>query len=477
MNTNVDRNWTSQALSLAFLTYVAQAASIVIIPFMARVYAPEQYGLFAVYLAYLAVASVFSTWRYSMAIALPEDHRQAAIVVQACLAIIVAMTAVFSSFVVAAEVGGYSSKISEFAGVPLVIFYLFPLGIMLAGFMNVLSGWSLRTSNAVHVGLARIVQILVGAGCQLFLGVYWEASVVSLVLGQLAGQLVSIAVQATLSHRETGGYYEWYGISNAVRAVLLKYKSLPQTLFQTDLMNALGKKTLPVFISVLFGSKLAGLLSFATNVINAPLAAITASIWQVSHNRLSRQEENKRSRTLVLIHNLSSYLFSLPVVAIIVFRDQLPLILGDAWKDLPEVVPFLAAMIFMNSVSNTTSYFVVFRRFRQESMANILLTVLPIVSVVVGSMLLSGVETIALYCGLSALFYLVLNIYWGATTDNLGAFWKNLVLSILVNTTCLLLVRIIFDVSIWAGVASGAVYMSGYYFLIIRCRFRELKGV
>jgi hypothetical protein len=348
---------------------------------------------------------------------------------------------------------------------------------MTAGCINIISGWSLRTSNSAHVGIARIVQILSAASCQLVLGIYWEASVVSLVLGQLVGQVLSLIVQVVLSFRSTGDHFTLRDARNDICEVLARYKSLPKTLVQTDLMNALGKKTLPVFIAALFGSKLAGLLSFATSVINTPLAAITASIWQVSHNKLSRQEESSRSRTLALIHNLSSYLFSLPIVVVIVFRDQLPLILGENWVDLPEIVPFLAVMIFMNSVSNTTSYFVVYKRFRQESLANILLTILPIASVLAGSLVLAGVETIALYCGLSAIFYLMLNLYWGVTTDNLNAFARNIVLSGLVNVICVLLIRYIFDMSVVAGLVVGSGYVTMYYLYVIRCRFRELKHV
>lgn len=477
MEKNVASDWTSQALSLAFLTYVAQAISLGVIPFMARVFAPEQYGVFAVYLAYVAVISVFSTWRYSMAIALPEDHRQAATIVQVCMLILISMALLFIAFIVLADMAGYSVRISRLAGLPLVIYYVLPAGFLAIGFINVLSCWSLRTSNAIHVGVARIVQILTGASCQLALGLYWEASVVSLVIGQLFGQVVSLAVQMALSFRETGAYFCWFESWVGIRGVVFKYRSLPKTLVQTDLMNALGKKTLPVFMLALFGSKLAGLLSFATSVISTPLAAITASIWQISHNKLSRQEEDDRSRTLVLIHNLSSYLFSLPIVAVIVFRDQLPQILGDTWNDLPGVIPFLAVMIFMNSVSNTTSYFVVFKRFRQESFANIMLTILPITSVAIGSLFLSGLETIALYCGLSALFYLVLNIYWGVATDNLSPFLRNIALSILVNAIFLLLVRDIFDMSKMAGITVGAGYILMYYLLVIKRRFRDLKSV
>ena len=62
---------------LALGTGIAQLITILISPVLTRLFLPEQYGIFALYVSLITILSVFSTCRYEFAIVLPKSKRRA----------------------------------------------------------------------------------------------------------------------------------------------------------------------------------------------------------------------------------------------------------------------------------------------------------------------------------------------------------------------------------------------------------------
>ena len=58
-------------------TTIAQAIPIAISPILTRIYTPEDFGVFAVYLSILTIVAVVATGKYELAIMLPEEENDA----------------------------------------------------------------------------------------------------------------------------------------------------------------------------------------------------------------------------------------------------------------------------------------------------------------------------------------------------------------------------------------------------------------
>ena len=65
------------ALILMTGTAISQAIPVAITPILTRIYTPEDFGTFALYLSLLTIFSVFATARYEMAIILPAKDEDA----------------------------------------------------------------------------------------------------------------------------------------------------------------------------------------------------------------------------------------------------------------------------------------------------------------------------------------------------------------------------------------------------------------
>lgn len=57
-------------------TVIAQAIPIAISPILSRLYSPDEFGVWALYVSLVMFFSVFSTGRYQFAIMLPKEKKR-----------------------------------------------------------------------------------------------------------------------------------------------------------------------------------------------------------------------------------------------------------------------------------------------------------------------------------------------------------------------------------------------------------------
>ena len=69
--------FTRNVLTLMTGTTIAQAIPIVISPILTRIYTPEDFGLFALFIAITSVFGSIATGRYELAIMLPNKDENA----------------------------------------------------------------------------------------------------------------------------------------------------------------------------------------------------------------------------------------------------------------------------------------------------------------------------------------------------------------------------------------------------------------
>ena len=69
--------FSRNVLTLMTGTSIAQAIPIAISPILTRIYTPEDFGVFALYMAIATVVSVIATGRYETAIMLPKKDSEA----------------------------------------------------------------------------------------------------------------------------------------------------------------------------------------------------------------------------------------------------------------------------------------------------------------------------------------------------------------------------------------------------------------
>ena len=67
--------FSKNVLTLMTGTTIAQAIPIAISPILTRIYTPEDFGVFALYLSIVSILVVFTTGQYDLAIMLPKYEK------------------------------------------------------------------------------------------------------------------------------------------------------------------------------------------------------------------------------------------------------------------------------------------------------------------------------------------------------------------------------------------------------------------
>lgn len=406
------RGFAAQVFSLAGLSYAAQGLTLLALPLITRLYAPEAWGVLAITIAALAVVTACASLRYQVGIALPEADADAARLLLLCLLLAAGCSGIVAIVLLPATLlGMFDALVARSDASTIAI--LFPLLTAAAAANTALSATLLRLRHSLVVGGARLLQVVTTLGCQLGLGWSGADEPVSLVIGLLAGTLVA-----------TGwlGQAAWRGLANvraevlrlpALRETAAAHAQLPRTLVRTDLLNSASRNALPILVAALFSTQLAGLLALANSLIGAPLSRLTSAVWQITHARLARHEPAQRHRFLASLQRLLCSLLAPPLVTLALFAEPLTALLGEDWQALSLLLAPIALMLYLNHVSNATSYFVAFGRFETEARVNLLLTAVPLIVLVAGATRLDGIDTIRLYCTVAGAFYVGVNLYWG----------------------------------------------------------------
>jgi O-antigen/teichoic acid export membrane protein len=275
---------------LAGGTTFAQGLGILALPFLTRIYTPEEFGVLGVFTALLGITSVIACLRYEIAIPLPESDKSAANLIALsllCLAV--------TTLLVTAVALPFSGQIAALMNTPILSkhLWLLPFAVAVTGAYGVFQYWATRKKAFKRIARTRVEQAVGGVSTQLLLG--WAGAG---TLGLIAGQIVSngagffgLARRAYTEDREA-----LRGINSAdMKSVAIEYDRFPKYSTFESLANTAGVQ-LPMILIASFASGVeVGYLMLTMRIMQAPMGLIGSSISQVY---LSRAVEEHRNGSL-----------------------------------------------------------------------------------------------------------------------------------------------------------------------------------
>ena len=107
---------------------IAQAIPLLISPILARIYSPDNFAVFGIYMSTLAILTVFVTGKYELAIMLPKSNRNA-LNVFALSIIITAITSIITLLMAVNPFFNFSELLSIKIERKLILFL--PLSVLL----------------------------------------------------------------------------------------------------------------------------------------------------------------------------------------------------------------------------------------------------------------------------------------------------------------------------------------------------------
>ncbi|PMV85466.1 MULTISPECIES: lipopolysaccharide biosynthesis protein [Pseudomonas] len=352
-----ENSFARNAITLMTGTSIAQAIPIAISPILTRLYTPEQFGVFGLYLALTSIVSVVVTGRYELAIMLPKKDSEAAQIV----ALSVVLSFLISSIILLCVVF-FNTEITHLLGAPELSLwlYLLPLSTLLGGVYPSLNYWCNRKRNYKRLALSRIVQTSATSSIQL--GVAGVGPSVGLIGGQILGQGVATVVLGRIVVKEDAELLRSV-TKLRVLAVARKYTKFPKYMVAGQLASEVSVQILLLLLGMFFGPAIAGFYSLAQRVLAAPISLVAAAIGDVYRQEAAfTYKKTGNCKDLFLRTALKLFAFAfIPALPVFFFGPWLfALFFGEEWRAAGEMASVVSIMVFFQTVSTPLSQTVLF---------------------------------------------------------------------------------------------------------------------
>jgi O-antigen/teichoic acid export membrane protein len=258
-------------------TTVAQVLSVLVAPLFARLFAPEAFGVSALFSSAVTVLGTLECMGYHMAIMLPSDDRDAAQVVSICLLVAALLALAILGLVVSLR--GWLQSVPGLT--PIASYFgLLALAVFLSGSMQTLRQWNNRRHVLRPLALAPLASAVVIILHRL-VGVVWGGDGAAiLVWAQVSGGASAAALQVLYGWRSLQAHWSHTRPRQLVRQAQ-RYSKFPLYSVWSELLNALSVQV-PVFmLSAYFDQAVVGNYALAARVVGLPSVLIRAAIGQV----------------------------------------------------------------------------------------------------------------------------------------------------------------------------------------------------
>lgn len=334
-------------------TTIAQAIPIAISPILTRIYSPQDFGVFALFLAVVGFFSVVSSARYEQAILLPKEDEDA-INIFALGFLINIFISIFLFLVVAI----FHEEITNlFNNKEIGIWLWFaPLTIFFIGLFNLLTYWNNRKKHYANITKATIIKSIILAISQIVIGTI-KSGAAGLVGGQILSSIFSNMrlAKALLNNKKLLKAISKESIIDQAK----KYIDFPKFQAPHAMLNNLSSN-LPTFLfSAFFSIGIVGFYSLATRIVFAPLGILSNASAKVYNQRVSELYNNHEDAygfTVRFLKSLAKKII-LPLVVIGLFAPMIfAFVFGESWREAGVYTQILIPWMTLNLLASTISF-------------------------------------------------------------------------------------------------------------------------
>jgi O-antigen/teichoic acid export membrane protein len=331
---------------------VGQLVVVVTLPLMTRLYTPAAFGIAAVFTGIIVPLNSVASFRYELAIPIPESDGKAIDLLSASLAIVV-VNAILLSIAVA-TVG---NRIAEAAGVPDLKPYLWilPLAFVGGGLYAALTYYAIRLKAFREIAGTRVSQGVGQVVVQALLGFAgWGAGglVTGITARFWAGMLTMFRV--TLQRLRPRQLLEG---TRRFWTTLIEFRRFPLLTGNATFIQLLLQHIPALLVASIYGLVVAGLLSLSLRLLEAPVNMLSKSTSQVYFSSASdlAHDDPAGLKRLYTRTVGTAALLAAPILILLLLPAPwtFPFILGDEWREAGIYVQALSVMFFLGFLART----------------------------------------------------------------------------------------------------------------------------
>ena len=334
-------------------TAVAQGIALLGTLVLARFYLPSHFGVFSMFAGVVSLIGILSAFRYEVAIPLPEDEEDAAVLARFSLLILgsvslVVLVLVFSTYVWLSP--WFRVRATELRPwLPLL-----PLCILLVGASNTLYNWCLRGRRFRGIVLFRVAKSVATVLGQLIAYPFVALPGGGLIFGYVIGLAAGLV---PLLRRTRIIFTEAVDRSRMV-AVASRYADFPKKAGIGAFLDAAAVQIPLIALPVLFSPHIGGSFAVADRLLRGAVDFFSVTLGQVFYQRVARFRRDREEATSLLIRTWKLlFVCSVgPIVLLVLFGQEIfTFLLGTKWGEAGEYAAILAVGFLSQLVVSPTS--------------------------------------------------------------------------------------------------------------------------
>lgn len=393
------------ASALAGGTAAAQALTILALPFLTRLYSPEDFAILAVYIAILTMVQVVACLRLEIAIPLPENDIVAVNLLALSVLFAFLMSLLLALFILTLG-NWFFNIINQQEMQPFA--WLLPSGLAFTGLYSAIQYWSSRKSRFKAIARTRMTQSASGLVTQLAMGLSGYGAI-GLLVGHLLMSGAGVFNLARISLR-----MDWAALKTVsfqgMRSAFGAYRRFPLYSTWEALANNAALQIPVLIISVVALGPEAGFLLLASRAIGIPSTLIGGAVAQVYLSRAAKEERDGRlPRFTEQVLRGLTYIGVPPLICMGALAPMVfGFVFGAEWERAGQLVAWMTPWFVLKLMSSPISMVFHVKMMQRSLLALTVFGLVLRVAAVVSTNRLFGQYEAEAYAISSAIFYFVL---------------------------------------------------------------------
>jgi len=362
----------------------------IFIPFLARIYSPEAYGIFSIYNTTVTILVILFTFSYPSAFVLPEKEKSfyellilsSVFIVCSSLISLLLIYLLFPFIIKTVHINS-----NEY------LLYFIPAGIFINGFIIILSQLNVRRKNYVLASSVDVSSHILIRLINLIFGLLTKGNVYGLIIGNQIGNVIAYTYNffRNLRH-ELIGIKESFSIKQII-ITANEYRKYPLLIMPGKLLDLLKIQGSIYFIGAGFGQATLGAYSMSMNLLNIPIQIAGNSVSSVFLKNATEIYHANTSDLPKFTYKIANSLFFISIIPFAVLttfgKEILVILLGHEWIDSGVYASILSPYFFLLIIfSPLASLFQIYSKENVLFSFNLYTLIFNIISLTIG--LISG---------------------------------------------------------------------------------------
>lgn len=384
-------------------TGISQLVPILVTPILTRLFTPESFGQYALFLSLLSILVIPATGKLELALPIPKSNMETQVLVNYTLFWLV----LFCLFIFSIEIA-----IVVFWNLNLVLFLL-PLALFLQGVFFILNYWYVRSSKFKLLSYGYIVKSISIAIFTLIISIFYRNEF-GLILGHLLGLFLTVLF---LFNKLPFRIFVFnFDFLRRFKHILIEQIDFPKKSVINGLLNILSSQSPVIILSSLFPSNIVGYYFQAQRMLYAPITLIGTSISKVLYKKINERKQQNRSYYLIILKIIKTLfiLILIPALIILFWGPWLfKFLLGAEWELTGTYASLIMPWMFMLFIVFPLT--IIFEAEKKQFILakfNSVLLFFRVLSLYLGFLLFANAFfSVAFFSGVSFIVYSII-LYW-----------------------------------------------------------------